>query len=113
MSTHYPRATRLYALIGDAVLDLSASAVERLETALAETPSKGAAGRHGIHERCGHALLMQRRLVGVAAILEILHAEHLSQHDGGSADLLGERLTEGLIVAGRELLKMVGETPGS
>lgn len=41
----------------------------------------------------------------LAAILEILHASHLSQHDGAADVLLGERLVEGLIVAGRELVR--------
>ncbi|QNR96300.1 hypothetical protein ICJ04_12260 [Stenotrophomonas sp. 169] len=39
------------------------------------------------------------------AILEILHAVHDSQHDGSNEVLLCERLVEGLIVAGRQLVR--------
>lgn len=113
MSTHYPRATRLYALIGDAVLDLSASAVEKLEALLAQRtvgdctcdPVARALWQYTATGRRSDAVLMGRRLQALAAILEILHAEHLSQHDGGSVGLLGEQLTEGLLVAARELLR--------
>ena len=38
MSRHYPPAHRLHALIGDAVLDLPARAVEKLEALLADHP---------------------------------------------------------------------------
>lgn len=45
-----------------------------------------------------------RKLRGIAAILEILQAEHSNRHDGACEPLLGAHLVDGLLVAARDLL---------
>ena len=121
MSRHYPPAHRLHALVGDAVLDLPARAVEKLEALLADHPVLAclcdpvarAAWLFAASNRRGNPTVEQRRLHGLAAILEILHAEHLSLHDGGSEPILGQELVEGLLVASRELVKPVDGRAGA
>lgn len=50
-------------------------------------------------------MLADRKLRGLGAVLEALHASHLDVHDGADEQLLGEHLVEGLMIVGRDLVQ--------
>lgn len=56
-------------------------------------------------QRTGRVVVSVRVLRALDATLEILQAEHIARCDGDIASLLGEHLTDGLLVAARELVR--------
>ena len=120
---HPPGSPRMTALLGDHIHTLPPYLVERLERCLAHWEQEQPARVRATHlalvpdlranrperfdelERSGNVAVPLRVLEAVDAVLEILHAEHIARRDGDTASLLGEHLVEGLLVAGREMIK--------
>lgn len=121
----YPR---LYGLIGEALNDFPAQISEQLEAVLKECThliplyrlppalSLPKIAANADRPRGGEANVVQmngepyrsvavvdRKLSGLEAVLEILHAAHVDHHDGSEEPLLGEHLVEGLLVVCRDL----------
>lgn len=125
MGVFSPPGARLTALIGDAVLDLPAHIVNRLEETLASqgmvdpTPAlvahlslmhhgEAADGQlwqeAGLRAgRQGDLALASRSLKGLVGLLQILHAAHLTRRHAGPEQQLGDHLEDALFLAGREL----------
>lgn len=120
MSDQLLSGARLHSLLGDRMHDLPRPFIDTLERILMANgvPHPAAGQRAALQlvsactdRRDGDAT--QRAVPGLQegtrqaldAILEILHAVHDSQHDGSNEVLLCERLVEGLIVAGRQLVR--------
>lgn len=116
-------AVRLHALLGDAMHDLPRHFIEkleRIERALGRTEDPSHLSlvtdvAQGVSAACASAAdepelrtmvaVPVRTLQGLDAIMEILHAVHLGQHDGDREAVLSEHLVEGLIVSGRALVR--------
>ncbi len=122
--------SRLHALIGSAIHRLPPHLVHTLELHLAEPPQAYDAATPVLHSPLRHyaasadaagetrassrtlrerAAIAGRKLRGIAAILEILQAEHSNRHDGAGEPLLGAHLMDGLLVAARDLLDSAEE----
>ena len=124
---------RLRVLIGTAIEDLPAGFIARLGRVLAEEQGEDAGP-------CGAPRLvlvstddddaapelnreraplreqpepdyLQDKVRGLDAILEMLHAAHLDQRDYPASPALSERVVEGLILAGRELVGAMAVEP--
>ena len=131
MSDQLLSGARLHSLLGDRMHDLPRPFIDTLERILMANgvPHPAAKQRPALHvvpactdlhdeaaHRASPAVTLPGRVVpslhegtrqALDAILEILHAVHDSQHDGSNEVLLCERLVEGLIVAGRLLVREV------
>ena len=119
---------RLYGLIGEALHDFPEEIAARLEGVLKECThliplyrlppalslpkiaanadrSRGEGSNEvSIHARPRSGVsVVDRKLSGLEAVLEILHAAHVDHHDGSDEPLLGEHLVEGLLVVSRDL----------
>ncbi len=116
MSVELTAGARLYAVIGEAVHDLPPRFVSRLEGILKAQEDAQYAGHPAVpsvsqqsgHINGGkraHLMMIERKLSGLDAILEILHAAHIDAAEGADEPVIGEHLVEGLLVAGRDLLK--------
>ena len=120
MTPQHPRSrARLALLLGDRVNAFPPGFVDRLEAQIEQferdhpthpwTPRLALVPAPSEIEdelaRSGKVIVSRRVLQGLDAILEILHGEHLSRCDGHTDTLLGEHLLEGLLVAGRKLIK--------
>ncbi|MBD8644196.1 hypothetical protein IFT63_11435 [Stenotrophomonas sp. CFBP 13724] len=128
MDSHYPlSAKRLYALMGDKMLDFPPQFVERLERRLEafETsrtnkhvvvplrlvsdiqddaaPTDGDGGEEP--QRAALVAVPIRNLQALASILEILHSVHLGKQDVQSEGGFSSLMVEGLIVSGRDLVR--------
>jgi len=124
----YPlSAKRLYALMGDRMLDFPPHFIERLERRLEafETsrndkhrvvhlrvvpdvgPDAPLIGNtpHADLQRTAQVAVPIRTLQGLASIFEILHSVHLGRQDGQPDSGLSDHLVEGLIVSGRALVR--------
>jgi len=132
MDSHYPlSAKRLYALMGDKILDFPPQFVERLERRL-EAFETSRTNKHvvvplrlvsdieddaaptdvdGVEEPQRAALVAVpiRNLQVLAAILEILHSVHLGKHHVQSEGGFSSPTVEGLIVSGRDLVRSSGD----
>lgn len=127
MDSHYPlSAKRLYALMGDRMIDFPPHFIERLERRLEEFETSRTNAHRVMHLRvvrgtepdvpltpCGCAEEPQRKadvavpirtLQALASIFEALHSLHMRQQDGQQDNGLGRFLIEELIVCGRELV---------
>ncbi|MBD7954714.1 hypothetical protein H9654_10940 [Stenotrophomonas sp. Sa5BUN4] len=128
MDPHYPlSAERLYALMGDRMIDFPPHFIERLERRLEEFETSRTNARRVMHLRvvrdtepgvpltaCGCAGEPQREadvavsirtLQALASIFEVLHSLHMRQQDGQQDSGLGRFLIEELSVCGRELVR--------
>lgn len=130
MSDQLLSGARLHSLLGDRMHDLPRPFIDTLERILMANgvPHPAAGQRPALQlvsactdrrdddatQRAALAVTLPERAVpglqegtrqALDAILEILHAVHDSQHDGSNEVLLCERLVEGLIVAGRQLVR--------
>lgn len=128
MESHYPRAAkRLYALMGDKMLDFPPHFIERLERRLEafETlrthkhvvvplrlisdieDDAALTGDDGGEEpqRAALVAVPLRTLQALASIFEVLHAVHLGKQDVQSEGNVSSLMVEGLIVCGRNLVR--------
>lgn len=128
MDPHYPlSAKRLYALMGDRMIDFPPHFIEHLERRLEEFETSRTNAHRVMHLRvvrgtepdvplppCGCAKEPQRKadvavsirtLQALASIFEVLHSVHMGQQDGQQDNGLGRFLIEELIVSGRELVR--------
>lgn len=127
MESHYPLAAkRLYALMGDKMLDFPPYFIERLERRLEafETSRSNkhvvvplrlisdidceAAAADDSPEKPQRAALIAvpvRTLQALASIFEILHAVHLGKQDVQSEGCVTSLMVEGLILSGRDLVR--------
>lgn len=129
MSDQLLSGARLHSLLGDRMHDLPRPFIDTLERILMANgvPHPAAGQRPALHvvpactdhpddaapraspavtlPACAVPGLHEGTRQALDAILEILHAVHDSQHDGSNEVLLCERLVEGLIVAGRQLVR--------
>jgi len=116
MSVELTAGARLYAVIGEAVHDLPPRFVNRLEGILKAQEDAQYAGQLAVpsaspqpgHIDTGkraHLMMIERKLSGLDAVLEILHAAQIDVADGADELVIGEHLVEGLQVAARGLLK--------
>lgn len=126
--SQYPlSAKRLYALMGDRMLDFPPHFIERLERRLEAFETSRTSEHRVVHLRVvpdvgpdaplignrPHADLQRtaqvavpiRTLQGLASIFEILHSVHLGRQDGQPDSGLSDHLVEGLIVSGRALVR--------
>lgn len=128
MDSHYPlSAKRLYALMGDRMIDFPPHFIEHLERRLEEFETSRTNAHRVMHLRvvrdtepdvpltaCGCPAEPQRKadvavsirtLQALASIFEVLHSMHMKQQDGQQGNGLGRFLIEELIVSGRELVR--------
>ena len=124
MPEHPLPGAKLHALIDRALLTLPPHLVHRLELQLV-APAQAYDDATPVLDRPLHphatstrpagemqmtrtlrerTAMAGRKLRGIAAILEILQAEHSNRHDGACEPLLGVHLVDGLLVAARDLL---------
>jgi len=106
------QASRLHALLGDATHRLPPHIIAAVETMLAkETNSCFPCGIRSVaNDSCNDVRGIgfdpeTRRQEALGAILEILHAAQQERGDGVDEPMLGERLLEGLLIAGRLLVE--------
>ncbi len=128
MESHYPlSAKRLYALMGDKMLDFPPYFIERLERRL-EAFETSRSNKHvvvplrlisGIDceaaattddspegpQRAALIAVPVRTLQALASIFEILHAVHLGKQDVQSEGCVTSLMVEGLILSGRDLVR--------
>ncbi|GAB3044703.1 hypothetical protein [Stenotrophomonas tumulicola] len=127
MGIFSPPGARLNALIGDAVLELPSHIVERLEQKLAElgmedpTPALVAHLTLMHHDAGADSLPWQEAglwpghpddlatlghsVQGLDALLQILHAAHLTRRHAGPEQQLGDHLEGLLFLAASELVE--------
>ena len=128
MDSHYPlSAKRLYALMGDRMIDFPPYFIERLERRLeafetsrtnehrvmhlrvvpepAADASKEGSGCHREPQRTADVAVPIRTLQALASIFEVLHSGHVGRQQGQPDNGFGEYLVEGLIISGRELVR--------
>lgn len=128
MESHYPLAAkRLYALMGDKMLDFPPYFIERLERRLeafetsrsnkhvvvplrliSDIDCEAAAAPDDSPEEPQRAALIAvpvRTLQALAPIFEILHAVHLGKQDVQSEGCVTSLMVEGLILSGRDLVR--------
>lgn len=128
MESHYPLAAkRLYALMGDKMLDFPPYFIERLERRLeafetsrsnkhvvvplrliSDIDCEAAATAEDSPEEPQRAALIAvpvRTLQALASIFEILHAVHLGKQDVQSEGCVTSLMVEGLILSGRDLVR--------
>ena len=128
MESHYPLAAkRLYALMGDKMLDFPPHFIERLERRLeafetsrtnkhvvvplrlvSEIESDATSTRSDGPEEPQRAALVAvpvRNLQALASIFEILHAVHVGKQDVQSEGGFSSLMVEGLILSGRDLVR--------
>ena len=116
-------SARVAALLGEQIHDVPSCFIAKLERRLQEferlTPVVGhlssrwvvPAARAAVTpcfedlERHGKVAVPLRVMQALDAALEILHAEQIARRDGDDGTLLGDHLLEGLLIAGRELIK--------
>ena len=125
---------RLHALIGDAVLDPPFHLLERLEQALADggvpeaTPALIGHLRLMQHGEDGPAVLWEedgmrpgrrgelaragRSLRALGTVMQLLHAAQQTRLHGGPGQELGDRMEDGLLLAGRELVQSMEDALG-
>jgi len=125
MACFTPDATRLTALIGDAVLELPTAIVRQLENVLIDAEQLSVGNKFMTHmtrmhypmaadgslwdepgvppERNETLAQVSRSLRGLGTVLHLLSAGITQQRDAG-ADQLGEHVLQGLLLAGRELV---------
>jgi hypothetical protein len=128
MESHYPLAAkRLYALLGDKMLDFPPHFIERLERRLeafetsrtnkhvvvplrlvsdvdAEAAPTGSDGPEE-PQRAALVAVPLRTLQALASIFEVLHAVHLGKQDVQSEGCVTSLMVEGLILSGRDLVR--------
>ncbi|WP_312682347.1 hypothetical protein [Stenotrophomonas chelatiphaga] len=127
MKAHYPLAAkRLYALMGDKMLDLPPYFIERLERRL-EAFETSRSNKHVVvplrlisdidceaaaaddspaePQRAALIAVPVRTLQALASIFEILHAVHLGKRDVQSEGCVTSLMVEGLILSGRDLVR--------
>lgn len=132
MESHYPLAAkRLYALMGDKMLDFPPHFIERLERRLeafetsrtnkhvvvplrlvSDVDAEAApTGSHGPEEpqRAALVAVPLRTLQALASIFEVLHAVHLNKQDVQSEGCVTSLMVEGLILSGRDLVRSAAE----
>lgn len=127
MESQYPLAAkRLYALMGDKMLDFPPYFIERLERRLeafetsrstkhvvvplrliSDIDCEAAAADDSPEEPQRAALIAVpvRTLQALASIFEILHAVHLCKQDVQSGGCVTSLMVEGLILSGRDLVR--------
>jgi len=128
MDPHYPlSAKRLYALMGDRMIDFPPHFIERLERRLEEFETSRTNAHRVMHlcmvrdtepgvplTACGCPTEPQRKadmavsirtLQALAFIFEVLHSVHMKQQDGPQDNGLGRFLIEELSASGRELVR--------
>ena len=126
--SQYPlSAKRLYALMGDRMLDFPPHFIERLERRLEAFETSRNDKHRVVHlrvvpdvgpdapligntpqadlQRTAQVAVPIRTLQGLASIFEILHSVHLGRQDGQPDSGLSDHLVEGLIVSGRALVR--------
>jgi hypothetical protein len=132
MESHYPLAAkRLYALMGDKMLDFPPHFIERLERRLeafetsrtnkhvvvplrlvsdvdAEAAPTGSDGPEE-PQRAALVAVPLRTLQALASIFEVLHAVHLGKQDVQSEGCVTRLMVEGLILSGRDLVRSSAE----
>jgi len=128
MESHYPLAAkRLYALMGDKMLDFPPHFIERLERRL-EAFETSRTNKHVVvplrlvsdieaeaaptgsehpeePQRAALIAVPIRTLQALASIFEILHAVHLGNQDVQSEGCVTSLMVEGLILTGRDLVR--------
>lgn len=128
MESHYPLAAkRLYALMGDKMLDFPPYFIERLERRL-EAFETSRSNKHVVvplrliseidceavatpedspaePQRAALIAVPVRTLQALASIFEILHAVHLGKQDVQSEGCVTSLMVEGLILSGRDLVR--------
>ncbi|MDR6093526.1 hypothetical protein [Stenotrophomonas sp. SORGH_AS_0321] len=128
MKSHYPLAAkRLYALMGDKMLDFPPHFIERLERRL-EAFETSRSNKHVVvplrlisdidceaaataedspaePQRAALIAVPVRTLQALASIFEILHAVHLGKQDVQSEGCVTSLMVEGLILSGRDLVR--------
>jgi hypothetical protein len=131
MGAFSPPGARLNALIGDAVLDIPAHLVERLEKTLEAqgmqdpTPTllahltlmhHGESADGTLWEeqglgpgRCGDLAIASRSLQALHGVLQILHAAQRTRRHAGPEQQLGDHLEEALYFAGRQLAQTASD----
>jgi len=124
-----PARARLYALLGDAMHDLSPRFVTRLERILEAQQEEGCVpdrvvdimqarqcsmkngqpegARRAAARRHDEAASISRKLAGLSSIVQILDAAHHCREDATNQPVLGVQMVQGLLVAGRALLDAV------
>ncbi|WP_349985407.1 hypothetical protein ABRP17_008660 [Stenotrophomonas sp. WHRI 8082] len=120
---HPLTSAHLASLLGEQIHDVPQKFIETLERRLQQYATEHPASTRLTHltlvpslpapdtdpsaelERLGKVAVPIRVMQALDAALEILHAEHIARCDGDTASLLGEHLVDGLLVAGRELIK--------
>ena len=133
MESHYPLAAkRLYALMGDKMLDFPPHFIEGLERRLEAFETSrthkhvvvplrlvsdieddaALTGGDGGEEPQRAALIAVpiRTLQALASIFEILHAAHLGKQDVQSEGCVTNLMVEGLILSGRDLVRSSADT---
>ena len=128
MESHYPLAAkRLYALMGDKMLDFPPHFIERLERRLEAFETSrthkhlvvplrlvsdieddaAPTGDDGGEEpqRAALVAVPLRTLQALASIFEVLHAVHLGKQDVQSEGCVTSLMVEGLILSGRDLVR--------
>lgn len=124
LTTDHPLSSaRLASLLGEQIHDVPQKFIETLERRLQQYATEHPASARLTHltlvpslaapdadtaaelERVGKVAVPTRVMQALDAVMEILHAEHIARSDGDTATLLGEHLVDGLLVAGRELIK--------
>ena len=132
MESHYPlTAKRLYALMGDKMLDFPPHFIERLERRLEafETPrthkhvvvplrlisdiesepAPTAGHCPAEPQRAALVAVPIRTLQALASIFEILHTVHLGNQDVQSDGGVSSLMVEGLIVSGRDMVRSAAD----
>ncbi|MDY1033624.1 hypothetical protein [Stenotrophomonas sp. CFBP8980] len=128
MDSHYPlSAKRLYALMGDRMIDFPPYFIERLERRLeafetsrtnehrvmhlrvvpdaaADAPKEDSGCRRE-PQRTADVAVPIRTLQALASIFEVLHSVHVGRQQGQPDNGFGEYLVERLIITGRELVR--------
>ncbi len=133
MEPHSPLAAkRLYALMGDKMLDFPPHFIERLERRLeafetsrthkhvvvplrlvSDIDCEAAGTGDDCPEEPQRAALIAvpiRTLQALASIFEILHAAHLGNQDVQSEGCFTSLMMEGLILSGRDLVRSSADT---
>jgi len=132
MEPHSPLAAkRLYALMGDKMLDVPPHFIERLERRLEAFETSrthkhvvvplrlvsdieddaALTGDDGGEEPQRAALIAVpiRTLQALASIFEILHAAHMGKQDVQSEGNVSSLMVEGLILSGRDLVRSAAD----
>ena len=122
-SKHPLSAKRLYALIGDKMHDFPPYFVERLERSLEEMERQRLSSARVVRLKkepvpnapCHPANIVVpvSTLQALDYVLEILLTHHLGRVDDNTPGTVTDHMVEGLIVAGRELLRSSGDTAWS